>query len=604
MTNLTNDAFADYAPDVLARRQVHRLPRADQRQREAVPARPRHEEEDAAHLRHPRRRGGPVPRRRHARLLVDRHRPGAADRPRRREERQHLQHLDAQPEDRRAEAVHRRARRQPLAGRPAATARATRSRSSATTRASTACTRSSARSRSRRRRRADFGAPGPVIDFQAPLQHTLVAENERKKKTFEKMFLEGRPPVNVGVTSGGDVFGGTADHASATCSATSSSTSSPRRSRSTARSPGRYVNLSRRFQYALQGFSQTQFFYGTTPASSTTRLSPVRQPRPRECHAHGAGRQRLRHLPVRPLPPRSRSPAASSTTRATSTTTRAAGLPAAVPAAIYGQQLFRNGTLVPLGVAFVQETTVFREFGPLAGNTMRAWPTTSRRRSATRSRARRSTATRATTCASPAAACWRCGSRGFKSWGDAPDFMYFGGNSEMRGYDYLQFVGQNAIFGNAELRFPLIEAMLTPIGVIGGVRGVFFATSAAAGSTGQDFTVLDDADRDATRRPDRLPASDDERQPRRRSTARRRPSPASGCATAARPTASASRPSRSASRSTSTGRGARCSTRLGRRRVRHRGGSASSASRGSGLDRLRLLGRRPSGPRAPGGPDP
>src|SRR5919201_1786754 len=37
----------------------------------------------------------------------------------------------------------------------------------------------------------------------------------------------------------------------------------------------------------------------------------------------------------------------------------------------YGQAVFRNGTLVPLGAAFVQETTVFREFGPLAGNTMR-----------------------------------------------------------------------------------------------------------------------------------------------------------------------------------------------------------------------------------------
>ena len=49
--------------------------------------------------------------------------------------------------------------------------------------------------------------------------------------------------------------------------------------------------------------------------------------------------------------------------------------------------------------------------------------------------------------------------RGFKSWGGAPDFLYFGGNSEMRGYDYLQFVGQNAFFANAELRFPLIEAM-------------------------------------------------------------------------------------------------------------------------------------------------
>ena len=31
--------------------------------------------------------------------------------------------------------------------------------------------------------------------------------------------------------------------------------------------------------------------------------------------------------------------------------------------------------------------------------------------------------------------------RGFKSWGDSPDFIYFGGNSELRGYNYLQFLG-------------------------------------------------------------------------------------------------------------------------------------------------------------------
>ena len=56
---------------------------------------------------------------------------------------------------------------------------------------------------------ADFGSPGPIVDFQAPLQHTLIAENKSKKGRFDKMFLDGRPPVNVGVTSGGDVFGGT-----------------------------------------------------------------------------------------------------------------------------------------------------------------------------------------------------------------------------------------------------------------------------------------------------------------------------------------------------------------------------------------------------------
>ena len=50
----------------------------------------------------------------------------------------------------------------------------------------------------------------------------------------------------------------------------------------------------------------------------------------------------------------------------------------------------------------------------------------------------------------------------------------------MRGYDYLSFVGQNAFFLNAELRFPLIEAMATPIGILGGIRGTFFANMGGA----------------------------------------------------------------------------------------------------------------------------
>ena len=52
--------------------------------------------------------------------------------------------------------------------------------------------------------------------------------------------------------------------------------------------------------------------------------------------------------------------------------------------------------------------------------------------------------------------------RGFKSWGEFPGYLYFGGNSELRGYDYLEFLGNKAFFANAELRFPIIEAALTP----------------------------------------------------------------------------------------------------------------------------------------------
>jgi outer membrane protein assembly factor BamA len=59
--------------------------------------------------------------------------------------------------------------------------------------------------------------------------------------------------------------------------------------------------------------------------------------------------------------------------------------------------------------------------------------------------------------------------------------MYFGGNSEMHGYEYLEFIGDRAGYLNAELRFPFIEAMLTPIGVLGGIRGVLFANMGGAG---------------------------------------------------------------------------------------------------------------------------
>ena len=145
--------------DLFARRQVHRLQRARQRQPEAVPARSRHEEEDAAHLRHPRRDAGAVHRRSHARVLVDRHRSGDAARPGGREERQHLQHLDARPEERRAAAVHRRARRHLVADRAERRPAPTGSRSSPTTRASTASTRSSARSRCTRPRAPTSARP-------------------------------------------------------------------------------------------------------------------------------------------------------------------------------------------------------------------------------------------------------------------------------------------------------------------------------------------------------------------------------------------------------------------------------------------------------------
>ncbi|MGB7220021.1 MAG: hypothetical protein WBD07_14585 [Vicinamibacterales bacterium] len=320
----------------------------------------------------------------------------------------------------------------------------------------------------------DFGMPSPVaaIDFQAPLQHALVPDMKRKKGMFEKMFLEGRPPLNVGVTSGGDIFGGSQISFGDVLGDQQFSVyvSSVSQYRTFAAS---YVNLSRRLQYLFQGFLQTQFFYGQLGgafydpnlANFLSRDFAVATRTTRGAAAVG-------------IYPFSRYRRAEISTGITQINEEYAD-PAlqreseAYQRSLYGRTVFSNGTLVPLGVAFVQETTVFREFGPVAGNTFRIAYELSPPVGSVLSRQ---------TFDGDARHYLRLGSngvlatriRGFKSSGDFPAFMYFGGNSEMHGYDYLEFVGQNAVFANAELRFPILEAALTPFGVIGGIRGSFF----------------------------------------------------------------------------------------------------------------------------------
>ena len=151
-------------------------------------------------------------------------------------------------------------------------------------------------------------------------------------------------------------------------------------------------------------------------------------------------------------------------------------------------QLFSSGTFMPFGVSYVQETTVFREYGPLAGNTVRlgyeyapSWGGLDSRQTVD------ADARYYLRLATNGVLAFRA--RGFKSWGEFPGYMYFGGNSELRGYEYLEFLGNKSFFLNGELRFPLIEAALTPLGVIGGLRGVAFAGLGATGYQGIPMQV-------------------------------------------------------------------------------------------------------------------
>ena len=335
---------------------------------------------------------------------------------------------------------------------------------------------------------SDFGSPGAIIDFQAPLSHTLVADKKKKKGTFEKMFMDGRPPVNVGVTSGGDIFGGSAVNFSDVLGDQQFSLYAASISQYRTLSFS-YLNLAHRFNYALQGYSQTQFFYGNLEsvfydpiyAGYLDRDLAVATRTVRGGTAFGIWPfNRYRRVELF---------AGMLQYNESFNDPGLQQVSSDYQSEQFGRQLFRSGTYVPFGVNFVQETTVFREFGPLAGNTMRVSYEVAPTIGNTLSRQ---------TGDIDARYYQRIGATGllalrarwFHSWGDAPDFMYFGGNSEMHGYDYLSFIGDTSGFFNAELRFPLIEAMLTPIGILGGIRGVFFANFGGAHFKDQPFTWL------------------------------------------------------------------------------------------------------------------
>jgi hypothetical protein len=337
---------------------------------------------------------------------------------------------------------------------------------------------------------SDFGAPGPVIDFQAPLSHQLVAANQKKKGMFEKLFLEGRPPVAVGVTSGGDLFGGT--------SLTFTDVLGDRQFNLSAASVsqyrqlvGAYADLSGRFQYAIIGFSQTFFYYAQGAGYLYDQGLGFLD------RDQAIAKQKYNGASVFGIYPFSRYRRVEVYGGVTSYKEEydepaLQELAEQYQQQNYGRVIFRNGMAYPFGAAFVQETTVFREFGPLAGNTFRlgyevapGWGDLSYQTVDFDGRYY-------LRLGGTGLAAFRF--RGYRSWGDTPSFFYFGGNSELRGYDYLSFVGNKGWFANAELRFPIVQAMLTPIGVLGGIRGAFFVNVGGAWYDGEPYKLWDNKD--------------------------------------------------------------------------------------------------------------
>jgi Tol biopolymer transport system component len=76
---------------------------------------------------------------------------------------------------------------------------------------------------------------------------------------------------------------------------------------------------------------------------------------------------------------------------------------------------------------------------------------------------------------------------GLVSHGDGYRVYSIGGLNQLRGYEYREFYGNNVGLMNVEFRFPLVDALAFPIGVIRDIRGFFFLDVGTAWLPGDTF---------------------------------------------------------------------------------------------------------------------
>jgi hypothetical protein len=323
-----------------------------------------------------------------------------------------------------------------------------------------------------------------LVDFQPDVAHGVVPENKRRKRVFEGLYLEGRPPVNVGVTSSGDFFGGSAI-ALTDVLGDQLFTFQVLSIRNYRIYDTRYVNLASRFQYGVNVFDQTYFFYPYYSyyagyAGYNTRDLAIATQR-------FTGGQVFAQYPLDIF---RRLEVGAGLVKVS----ERFGDPAVEElicqqSAIFGLPCFvNNGWQAPISARIVQETTRFAEFGPLSGSTFSVGVTAAPGIGSFLQRTTVDADLRKYLRLGGSSALLAFRARGFYSTGDNPDYFYFGGNMELRGFPYLGLAGNQGFFANAEFRTPIIHIAATPIGILGPLRGTMFIGMGGAKFKGQEYS--------------------------------------------------------------------------------------------------------------------
>src|SRR6266542_4125068 len=172
-----------------------------------------------------------------------------------------------------------------------------------------------------------------------------------------------------------------------------------------------------------------------------------------------------------------------------------------------GSQTFlvenRSDNYPIVGLAFVGDTTLYQEWGPLSGRRYRfsaSWAPDLKKGQIdpnTGEPANSSTLTQDFSVdlrhyfKITARSLFAVRLFGARSTGNFPSVYYFGGLDTLRGLDFREQIGNTLAFANFEFRFPLIDFLAFPVGGFRNIRGHFFLDIGGAALKNQKFRFWD-----------------------------------------------------------------------------------------------------------------
>ena len=171
-----------------------------------------------------------------------------------------------------------------------------------------------------------------------------------------------------------------------------------------------------------------------------------------------------------------------------------------------GDQVFlienRTDNYPTIGLAFVGDTVLYREWGALSGRRYRFaanWAPDLKRNRSDLVLSNSSSSTLTLDFTADLRHYFKITERsllavrlfGARSTGNFPNVYYFGGLDTLRGLDFREQIGNTVGYANIEYRFPLIDFLGFPWGGFRDIRGHFFIDIGGAALDGQKFRFWD-----------------------------------------------------------------------------------------------------------------